>query len=53
MQAHQRQRWLELCAQAAMQEDPDHLAELAQEIARLLEDEVQRLRQNQPIRLAS
>src|SRR6266496_1781422 len=40
MQTHQRQRWLEVCAQAAMEEDPDHLAELAQEIARLPQESV-------------
>jgi hypothetical protein len=52
MQARDRQRWLEICARAAMEDDPDRLGELAQEITRMLEDEELRLRSNSLIRLA-
>jgi cell division protein ZapA (FtsZ GTPase activity inhibitor) len=40
-----RERWLELCAAVAIEEDPDHLKQLAQEINRLLEGEEIRLQQ--------
>jgi truncated hemoglobin YjbI len=53
VQNQDRQRWLEVCAQAAVEEDPDRLMELAEEIARMLRDEELRLREHLPIKLAS
>jgi len=46
-----RDRWLEVCAEATIEEDPDRLKELAREIAVLLYDEEMRLRRLPPIRL--
>ena len=36
------ERWRELCAQAAVEEDPEKLMELVTEITRLLEEEQER-----------
>ena len=38
-----QQRWMELCAQAAVEQDPRRLLELITEINRLLEEKEQRL----------
>jgi hypothetical protein len=46
-----RDRWLEVCAEAAIEEDPERLKELAREIAVLLYDERMRLRRLSPIKL--
>jgi hypothetical protein len=47
MQEH-RERWLQLCEQAATEQDPEKLMELIAEINRLLEAK-RRPRQNPPI----
>jgi len=43
------ERWRQLCAQAAVEQDPDKLMELVKEISRLLEirQEQRRLEQSQ------
>ena len=40
-----KQRWLEICVHAAIEEDPERLKELAREINRMLAEEELRLRQ--------
>ncbi len=45
MQGEIRERWFDLCAQAAIVEDPDRLIELIREIDRLLGEKESRLRQ--------
>jgi len=45
VQSNSKERWLELCAQAATEQDPAKLYALVQEINRLLEEK--RLRVNQ------
>jgi hypothetical protein len=42
-----RQRWMELCERAADEQDPEKLRDVMAEIARLLNEKYQRLR-NQP-----
>ncbi len=44
----QRERWLQLCEQAANEQDPEKLMILIAEINRLLESKERRLRQNPP-----
>ncbi|SRR6266404_1898677 len=46
-----KKRWLEICAEAAVEIDPDCLKKLAVEINRLLSDEELRLRQFPPIKV--
>jgi hypothetical protein len=49
MQGETGERWKELCAQAAVEQDPQKLLELTQEIHRLLEAKEQRLlKQREP-----
>lgn len=48
MQTPERELWLEICAEAAISEDPDRLMELAWEINRLLAEEELRLMQKRP-----
>ena len=43
MQRQKKERWLELCAQAAEEQDPKKLLELVTEINRLLEEKERRL----------
>jgi hypothetical protein len=43
MQGPTRERWQELCAQAAEEQDPEKLLELVKEINRLLEEKEKRL----------
>jgi hypothetical protein len=43
MQGQGAERWRELCAQAAVEQDPQRLMELIREINRLLEEKEQRL----------
>ena len=43
MQGQNRERWQELCEQAANEQDPIKLTELVTEINRLLEEKEQRL----------
>lgn len=39
MQKYDRKRWLDLCRQAAVEQDPQELLKLVREINRLLEEE--------------
>ncbi|HVM92017.1 MAG TPA: hypothetical protein VMT67_04350 [Terriglobales bacterium] len=43
LQGEKRERWMELCAQAATEQDPERLMELVREINALLEEKEQRL----------
>jgi hypothetical protein len=43
MHGEVRERWMELCAQAASEQDPERLMELVKEINDLLEEKEQRL----------
>jgi hypothetical protein len=43
MQGKKGERWRELCSQAAVEQDPNKLLELAQELTRLLDEKEQRL----------
>jgi hypothetical protein len=43
MQGEKKERWMELCAQAAIEQDPKRLLELAKEINDLLEEKERRL----------
>ncbi len=43
MQEKQRERWMELCEQASVEQDPDKLLALVVEINRLLEEKEKRL----------
>ena len=43
MQGEKRERWMELCAQAAIEQDPQKLMELVREINELLEEKERRL----------
>jgi hypothetical protein len=45
MQAN-RERWMQLCEQAANEQDPEKLMELIREINRLLDAKEQRLKGN-------
>ena len=45
MQGETKERWLELCAQAAIEQDSKKLIELVAEITRLLEEKQKRLAQ--------
>jgi hypothetical protein len=49
MQGETGEHWKELCAQAAVEQDPQRLLELTQKINRLLEAKEQRLlKQREP-----
>jgi hypothetical protein len=41
---HKNQRWRELCAQAAIEQDPKKLMELVAEISRLFDEEHNKMR---------
>jgi hypothetical protein len=43
MQGEKKERWMELCAQAAVEQDPAKLMELVREINNLLEEKERRL----------
>jgi hypothetical protein len=43
MQGEKKERWMELCAQAAVEQDPEKLMELVREINNLLEEKERRL----------
>ena len=43
MQGETGERWRRLCEQAAIEQDPDRLLELTQEITRLLDEKEQKL----------
>ena len=49
MKGETRERWQQLCAQAADEQDPQMLLELVKEINRLLEEKERRLA-GQPLR---
>jgi hypothetical protein len=44
MQLEMKERWQELCAQAAKEQDPGKLLALTQEINRLLEEKEDRMK---------
>ena len=48
MQGEKGERWRKLCEQAASEQDPEKLMELAHEIDRLLEAKEQRLNEQRP-----
>jgi hypothetical protein len=52
MQGEKKERWLELCAQAAVEQDPKKLIRLVTEINDLLEEKERRLGIVPPQRLA-
>ena len=41
-----KERWMQLCEQATVEQDPQKLVELINEINRLLEEKERRLKQN-------
>jgi hypothetical protein len=43
LQGETKERWLLLCEQAAVEEDPERLLELVKEINRILEEKEKRL----------
>jgi hypothetical protein len=43
MQGEKKERWMELCAQAAVEQDPQKLMKLVEEINDLLEEKERRL----------
>jgi len=43
MQGEKRERWMQLCSQAATEQDPHKLMELVKEINQLLEEKERRL----------
>ena len=46
MQDEKKELWKELCAQAAVEQDPERLHALVEEIDRLLQEKEDRLRQS-------
>lgn len=44
MQGEDNDRWRKLCEQAAVEQDPERLLQLTQEITRLLEEKEDRLK---------
>jgi hypothetical protein len=44
MQGEKKERWLELCEQAANEQDPQKLSELVNEIDRLLQEKLDRIK---------
>jgi hypothetical protein len=45
MKGEKKEHWMQLCEQAANEQDPQRLLELVNEINRLLEEKEQRLKQ--------
>ncbi len=45
MRGETGERWRQLCAQAAVEQDPDKLLELTEEITLLLDEKEERLKQ--------
>jgi len=45
MMNEHKERWMELCEQAAVEQDSGKLIDLAEEIIRLLEEKEERLRE--------
>jgi hypothetical protein len=48
MQGEHKERWMELCAQAAVEQDPEKLHALVEEIDRLLQEKENRLKKGHP-----
>jgi hypothetical protein len=48
MQGEKKERWMELCAQAAVEQDPEKLHALVEEIDRLLQEKEERVRKQHP-----
>lgn len=53
MQGETKERWHKLCEQAVVEQDPEKLLELTQEINALLEDKEQRLQNARTLTLAN
>ena len=51
MQGETKERWQNLCEQAAVEQDPERLMELTKEINALLEDKEQRLHNLRTVKL--
>jgi hypothetical protein len=49
MKGETKERWVVLCEQASVEEDPDKLHELVREINRLLAEKDARLKRKAPI----
>ena len=49
MKGANRERWHNLCEQAAIEQDPERLLELIKEINQLLEEKEQRLKQERHV----
>ena len=49
MQGETKERWIQLCEQAAVEQDADKLMKLIQEITRMLDDKDERLKRAQSI----
>ena len=47
MRGNTKELWEQFCEQAAVEQDPDKLVQLAKEINRMLEEKENRLKQNQ------
>ena len=45
MHGDKKERWMELCAQAAVEQDPEKLHLLVEEVDRLLQEKEDRLKQ--------
>jgi hypothetical protein len=43
LQSENKERWMDLCAKAAVEQDPQKMLELVREINRLLEEKERRL----------
>jgi hypothetical protein len=48
MQGEKKERWMELCAQAAVEQDPEKLHALVEEIDRLLQEKEERIGKHHP-----
>jgi len=48
MQGDKNEHWMELCAQAAVEQDPEKLHALVEEIDRLLQEKEDRLKKGPP-----
>ena len=48
MQGEKKEHWMELCAEAAVEEDPEKLHALVEEIDRLLQEKEDRLKRRYP-----
>jgi hypothetical protein len=47
MRGKTKELWEQFCEQAAVEQDPERLVQLAKEINRMLEEKEQRLKQNE------